>query len=753
MRNEADSADARHGYSWLAWSLAGLSFALFAAEIALYIPARSMQAPSGWGTGGDSGQLIDLLPFLTFPVVGALVASRRPENPIGWICLAVGIFWMLGDFATAYGVYGLVARPGSVPFPAEVGWLGEWLWVPAIGLLGTYLILLFPDGRLPSRRWRSVAWLSGAAIVLASAGAGLVPEPLPDLGGIQNPSGLYGYPELAYALFDVRLLLPLCILASAASLIVRFRRSGSEAREQIKWIAFAASLMGLGLLVEVVSALIVAPDDFGTSGTQPFWLKLFQDAVRLSQAGIPVAVGFAVLKHRLYDIDIVINRTLVYGALTASVVAIYVLVVGYLGALFRTGGDLPISLLATGLVAVLFQPLRGRLQRGVNRLMYGERDEPYKVLSRLGRRLEGTLAPEAVLPTIVENIARTLQLPHVAIWLADGGALRLGAAHGDAPGRTTVWDMGAVESLRRAPDGLHPAELASSGEYGAVLDECGVALVLPLIHRGELVGALTMAPRSPDETFSPADRQLLRDLATQAGTAADAVRLTVALRTSLENLRRSRERLVAAQEEERRRIQRDLHDGLGPVLASMRLRLEACLDAAQETKDPLTSDLERLYELVGQATSDIRRLVYDLRPPVLDQLGLVPAIRQHCERFGRESGIEAGFEADPYLSIPAAGEVTLLRVVQEALLNVHRHAHASRVEVRLGCRDGWIELEIRDDGVGFETNGRGGGTGIGSMRERAELLGGALHVAGHSGSGTEVTVRIPIEIPSEQVSR
>jgi len=259
MRNETDSADARRGYSWLAWSLAGLSFALFAATIVLYIPARSIEVPISWGAGGDSGELISLLPFLAFPVVGALIASRRPENPIGWICLSIGIFWMLGDFATAYGVYGLVARPGSVPFAAEVGSLGEWLWAPALGLLGTYLILLFPDGRLPSRRWRPVAWLSGAAIVVASAGVALVPEPLLQLGGIQNPSGLYGYPEVAYAMFNVLLLLPLCILASAASLILRFRRSGSEVRQQIKWIAFAASLMSLGLLVEVVSELLVGP--------------------------------------------------------------------------------------------------------------------------------------------------------------------------------------------------------------------------------------------------------------------------------------------------------------------------------------------------------------------------------------------------------------------------------------------------------------------------------------------------------------
>src|ERR687885_2804882 len=187
MRNETDSADARRGYSWLAWSLAGLSFAMFAADIALYIPARSMQVPSSWGTGGDSGELIDLLPFLAFPVVGALIASRRPENSIGWICLAVGTLWMLGHVATAYGTYGLLARPGSVPFPAEVGWLGEWLWVPAIGMLGTYLILLFPDGRLPSRRWRPVAWLSGAVIILVSAGFALSPGQMDSFPGIRNP--------------------------------------------------------------------------------------------------------------------------------------------------------------------------------------------------------------------------------------------------------------------------------------------------------------------------------------------------------------------------------------------------------------------------------------------------------------------------------------------------------------------------------------------------------------------------------------
>jgi signal transduction histidine kinase len=698
MRNETDSADARRGYSWLAWSLAGLSFAVFAATIALYIPARSVEVPSSWGAGGDSGELISLLPFLAFPVVGALIASRRPENPIGWICLSIGIFWMLGDFATAYGVYGLVARPGSVPFPAEVGSLGEWLWAPALGLLGTYLILLFPDGRLPSRRWRPVAWLSGAVIVVASAGVALVPEPLLHLGGIQNPSGLYGYPEVAYAMFNVLLLLPLCILASAASLILRFRRSGSEVREQIKWIAFAVSLMGLGLLVEVVSALIIAPDDFGTGGTQPFWLKLFQDAVTLSYAGIPVAVGFAVLKYRLYDIDIVINRTLVYGALTASVVAIYVLVVGYLGALFRTGGNLAISLLATGVVAVLFQPLRDRLQRGVNRLMYGERDDPYAVVSRLGERLEETLAPEAVLPTVVESVSEALKLPYAAIALRTNGASEVAASVGKE-----------VENPLR----------------------------LPLTYQGKPVGELLLGPRAPSEQFSAADRHLLEGLARQAGVAAYAVRLTT-------DLQRSRERLVAAREEERRRLRRNLHDGLGAQLAALNVQAGSLRRIIP--RDPAAADelVVELREELRGAIADIRRLVYDLRPPALDDLGLLATLHQLAERYGAEGEqLRVVVEVPEDLPhLPAAVEVAIYRIAQEALTNVVRHAQAKSCIVRLAVNED-VALDVVDDGVGIPEE-RSGGVGLSSMRERAAELGGTCVIEPAPEGGTRVSVRLPL---------
>jgi hypothetical protein len=218
--------------SWLAWSFAALTVAMFVANVVLYFLTLSVQPPTAWGTGGLSVVLIFLLPFLAFPLVGALIASRRPKNPIGWICLAVGIFWMLANLTSGYGIYGLLARPSSVPFPAAIGSLGEWMWVPTVGLLGIYLILLFPDGRLLSRRWRPLAWLSGAVIFLVSAGFALSPGPMDGLPRIPNPFGLEKYPWVAEATLGVILLLPLCILASAASLVLRFLRSGvrSESR-------------------------------------------------------------------------------------------------------------------------------------------------------------------------------------------------------------------------------------------------------------------------------------------------------------------------------------------------------------------------------------------------------------------------------------------------------------------------------------------------------------------------------------------
>ncbi len=406
--------------SWLAWSLAGFSLVFAAATIALYILTRSLQPPSTWGTGGVSVVIIFVLPFLAFPIVGALIGSRCPENSIGWICLAIAILWMLYVLTSVYGAYGLLAaNPGSVPFPAGIGSLGEWLWAPAVGLLGTYLVLLFPDGRLPSRRWRPLAWLSGAVIVLASAGIALTPGPLADLGsGIRNPFGLEGHPGVADGLHYIIALLPVCILASAVSLILRFRRVVGEERQQIKWVAFAASLVGLLYLSTMISAVFIVPD--ATGGTQSLWLKLLQDAVTVSYAGIPVAVGLAVLKHRLYDIDVLINRALVYGSLTVTLALVYVGGVVFLQYVLRTltaqGSSLAV-VASTLAIAALFSPLRRRVQALVDRRFYRRKYDAAKTLEAFGARLREETDLDALSDDVVGVARRTVQPAHLSLWL------------------------------------------------------------------------------------------------------------------------------------------------------------------------------------------------------------------------------------------------------------------------------------------------------------------------------------------------
>src|ERR671920_1496869 len=308
----------------LAWSLAGLCVAMFVANVPLYMLIRSAHVPSSWDVNLTVGNLLGGVLFLIFPLVGALIASRGPRNPIGWILLADGLLWMLTGMMDYYGLYS-VASPGSVPFPVGVAGINDILWVPAVGLLGTYVFLLFPDGKLPSRRWRPLVWLSGAMIVSSSVGVMFTPGSLDNLGGMSNPFGLEGYSWLAVAVpaqQDALPLLPLCMLASALSLVLRYWHSRGEERQQIKWIAFAAALVALTYLI-AGSAAQIHPSEAWTTAGSVWWLNLLTYATLLSFVTIPVAVGFAVLKYRLYDIDLLINRALVYGSLTVALAAVY----------------------------------------------------------------------------------------------------------------------------------------------------------------------------------------------------------------------------------------------------------------------------------------------------------------------------------------------------------------------------------------------------------------------------------------------
>jgi hypothetical protein len=410
------------GAAWLAWSLAGLCLAMAVTTTVLSVlPRPAREGAGAWSTVGDA---LIFVTFLAFPIVGALTASRRPRNPIGWICLSVGFLWMLLIVGGDYAAYGL-AVPDSVPFPVTVYALTyAWLWVPAVGLLGTFMFLLFPDGGLPSRRWRPLAWLAGVVIALESVVAFLTPGPLDGLEGAPNPFGLEGLPWLEVLGWIVLPLLPLCMLASAASLVLRFRRSGGEVRQQIKWIAFAAAFMGSLYLMmigaSVISVLIAEPGTPSDPGTQTLWGALLEDLVILSFTAIPVAIGFAILRYRLYDIDVVINRTLVYGSLTATLVLLYAGSVVFLQYASRalTGGESQLAIVASTLViAALFNPLRRRIQNLIDRRFYRKKYDAQKTLSAFSKTLREETDLEALNAELLTVIRETIQPEHVSLWL------------------------------------------------------------------------------------------------------------------------------------------------------------------------------------------------------------------------------------------------------------------------------------------------------------------------------------------------
>src|SRR5918998_1086852 len=374
--------------SWLAWSLAALSVVMFLASVAFFVLTRAAQAEAH-STLVTSRSIIDLLvslPFLAFPLVGALIASRRPHNPIGWICLAVGLLWMLLGLFDYYGVDGL-PQPGGGPYPGGSYALVQWLWVPNGGLLAVYLVLLFPDGRLPSRRWRPLAWLSGAVIVLLGVVSVLAPGELTELEGVRNPFGLEGAPWLVDAEVVLLLLFVACILASAVSLILRYRHSGGEVREQIKWIALAGSFAGLLVFLTIVLGLLIVPEEFmrGSGGILPLWLQGLIFVMVLSFTGVPVTIGVAVLKYRLYDIDLLINRTLVYGSLTVSLAVVYfggvTATQGIFRALTRQEEQPQLAVvISTLVIAALFNPLRRRIQAFIDRRFYRRRYDAAETL-------------------------------------------------------------------------------------------------------------------------------------------------------------------------------------------------------------------------------------------------------------------------------------------------------------------------------------------------------------------------------------
>jgi signal transduction histidine kinase len=615
--------------------------------------------------------VMEFVTALGFVVVGLWLFWRRSSE---WMVLVVSLF--LVTFGVNWFSDDL---PELLPNWALPVALLDFIAGNCFGLF----FALFPDGRFVPR-WIRELWIGGVVYTLL-----LLIGPLPQWLNLTSFVAAFG--------------------AATAIQIYRYRHvSGPLQRQQAKWLAF-----GVTVIFAVIGALIGLSLLF-PSLDQPGSAALLYQMVAsllltLAFLLIPLSIAIAVLRYQLWNIDILINRTLVYGTLTASVVVVYALVVGLFGALFQSQGNVLVELLATGLVAMLFQPLRDRLQHGINRLMYGDRDDPYRVVVRLGQRLEAAFETSAILPAIVQTVSEALKLPYVAIALAQNNSWDIVAATGTPP---------SDEPLR-----------------------------LPLTYQSTTVGQLLISPRHGETTLSAVDRRLLGDLAQQAGGAVHGVRLMTELHRLTTDLQHSRERLVLAREEERRRLRRDLHDDLAPTLAGLSLTASTISDLIP--RDParavaLTTDLQTA---IRSAVSNIRRLVYDLRPSALDELGLAAAIReraaQHNDHRGAVGGLQVVVAApDHFPPLPAAVEVAAYRIVQEALMNVVRHAQARTCSIRISVTEA-LHLEITDDGVGLADT-RTPGVGLRSMYERAAELGGSCAIEPMPGGGTRVCISLPI---------
>jgi signal transduction histidine kinase len=676
--------------SRIAWG----AFLLFlvGAGLGLWLQVRIQ----GWGSAADDFVMVII--FSSFGVVGALVASRQPRNAIGWIFLGITLAVLVAFLADTYARYSFRVLATPPPGAVVAAWLSSWAWIAFIAPTLSFLPLLFPDGRLPSPRWRIFAWLAGIFEFLAVAGFALAPGPLEGYR-ILNPFGVPALRGLGQFVAGPSILLILALgLASVASLLLRYRRADGERRQQIKWFAFAAALMVTWFLA---SAILEAVGLFNP----------VVDTVGLALAfgSIPVAAGIGILKYRLFDVDFVISRTVLYGVLAAIVTALYVGIVVGIGALIGSQGSLPLSILATAVIAVAFHPLRERARRFANRLVYGKRATPYEVLSEFGERLAGSYATEDVLPRLARVVGEGVGTARATVWLRVGSDLRPEAAW---PG-----SEGPSVPLPLAGDGLPSFDAERAFEVR---------------HQGELLGALTVS-MAPGQPITPTGEKLVEDLAAQAGLILRNVRL-------IEELRESRQRIVAAQDQERRRLERDIHDGAQQQLVALAVRLNLAKSMAAKEAPKVADLLEAIKGETQDALENLRDLARGIYPPLLADKGLAAAL----ESQARKVPVPVTVDPNGIGRYSQEAEAAAYFCVLEALQNAAKYAEASSATVRLGQQDGDLVFTVSDDGRGFDPAATPKGSGLQNMRDRLEALGGEVVVASEPGRGTTVTGRIPV---------
>jgi signal transduction histidine kinase len=635
---------------------------------------------------------------VSYVAIGLLIAVRA-RNVIGWFLVAVGISYGLLTLGTSYAAVGMVTFPGSLPAAEEVSTALELFWGVAFVTLALVL-LLFPDGRPPSPRWRPVLWMGiggvAAVYVLFLLKPGRV-EPVvgatfPNPFAVESLRGFLG-PALVVAAWVT----VLAVIASFAGLIQRFRHGDAELRQQIKWLGLVAAAAGSCVVITAASLVACGCDESGVA------VVMFTALVFIVMLGVPAAIAVSLFRYRLYDLDLVVSKALVYGLLAALFTLVYVALVIGVGTVVGDRGNSFLTILTAVAIAVAFQPVRDRVRHLANRIVYGKRATPYEVLSEFSDKVATSFAAEDVLPRMAQILATGTGASSARVWLRFGEELR----------RAASWpENGSAPPV--------PVEGGRPGGFGEGEDGVEVR------HLGELLGALSVT-MPPSDPMNPSKERLVRDLAAQAGLVLRNVRL-------IEELRASRRRIVTAQDERAKQLERNLHDGAQQQLVALGVQLSLARRLIEPNAPEAAATFDALQVAATDALENLRDLARGIYPPLLADQGLFVAL----EAQARKVALPVEVEGEGVGRYPQEVEAAVYFCCLEALQNVAKYANASAARVRLADRDGTVTFEVTDDGTGFDPEHTPLGTGLEGMRDRLEALGGTLMIDSTPDRGTTV---------------
>jgi signal transduction histidine kinase len=660
---------------------------------------------------------------VAYASLGTLIV-RRVRNPIGWLLLITGVGIGMLSLFSGYALAGIITHPGALPAAKPIGAVAEWAFFPVVAVLA-YMLLLFPTGTLPSRRWRPIAMLNFLATGLLMIGFILIPRPvaLPAPGGetltYSNP---FGIPAVDRALSPVpignvnslTLLSVLFLGAGAVALVLRYRAGDSELRRQINWVALAGAAFAA---VQLVASVAIVADH----GKQPAIADVaYAASAVLGLLGFPAAITVGILKYRLYDIDVIISRALVYGLLSAAFTGVYVGVVLGIGTFAGHSGGPVLTIIAAVCIAVLFQPLRHRFQQFANRLVYGERATPYQVLSDFAEDMAEQLDFTEAVNRMVSVLAGATGADRAEAWIRIGTQLR----------PVAVW-----------PHDATPPAAVPLGPSGGLPRFDDASRAVAVRQADELLGALSLH-KPPNEPLTGAEDKLLQHLASQAGLVLRNAALTADLEATIDELRASRRRLVEAQDAERRKIERNLHDGAQQQLVALSIQLGLLEDAADDS-DAVRELTPLLKEAARAAVDDLRSLARGIYPPLLAEQGLVAALQAQV----RKAPLPVQIVADGLGRYPPDTESTVYFCTLEALQNIAKYASASVAEIHLACPDSSLSFTISDDGAGFDPVTARRGSGLQGMADRLAALGGTFEIRSAPGHGTTLTGQLPVPGP------